>query len=333
MSATVVIIGANGFLGRYLCRHFSRNGKEVVAIARNRKGWSGDGMFLEWDGKSLGPWAFALEGADMVINLAGKSVNCRYHRANRQAILDSRVDSTEVIGKAIAACSIPPKLWINSSTATWYRHAEDGPQDEWNGEGGNGFSCEVASAWEDAFFSAKVPAETRKVAIRTGMVIANEPETVYDVLNGLVGKALGGTMGSGNQRVSWIHMEDFLRAIEHIMRDSFMEGLVNLTAPDFPTNRRWMRIFREAKGMPIGLPANKWMLSIGATVLGTETELVLKSRWAEPLRLRESGFRWRYPKASAAVEDLESRRGLDGFFRENERRSAGARAWLPATTR
>ena len=140
-------------------------------------------------------------------------------------------------------------------------------------------------------------------------------------------------MGAGSQRVSWIHMEDFLRAVEFVARDPFLEGLVNVTAPDFPTNRDLMRLFRETVGMPIGLPAAEWMLGIGAAFLGTETELVLKSRWADPSRLREAGFRWRYPKAADGIEDLKSRRGLGGFFKVSERRSAGARAWLPAATR
>ncbi len=138
-------------------------------------------------------------------------------------------------------------------------------------------------------------------------------------------------MGSGNQRVSWIHMEDFLRAIEFVMRDPFIDGMVNVTAPDFPTNREWMRHFRESTGMPIGLPAAEWMLEVGAAFMNTETELVLKSRWADPLRLRQGGFRWRYAKAADAIADLENRRGLAGFFKESERRSAGAKAWLPAT--
>ena len=333
MNTTTVIIGANGFLGRYLCRHFARNGREVVAIARSRKGWSGDGMFLEWDGENMGPWALALEGAELVINLSGRSVNCRYNAENMAEIKRSRVTTTELVGRAIAACRVPPKLWINSSTATWYRHAEDKPQDEWDGAPGEGFSHDVAEAWENAFFGSKVPAETRKVALRIGMVLANEPETVYDVLTGLTNRALGGAMGSGNQRVSWIHMDDFLRSVEFVMRDPFIDGIVNATAPDFPTTRELMKAFRETVGMPIGLPSAKWMLTIGAALMGTETELVLKSRWAEPLRLREAGFRWRYPMAVDAIEDLEHRRELAGFFKESERRSAGARAWLPATTR
>lgn len=333
MNPVIVIFGANGFLGRYLSRHFARNGKEVVAIARHREGWSGDGMFLEWDGKSLGPWALALEGAEAVINLAGRSVNCRYTEKNRREIVDSRVDATRVIGEAIAACKTPPKAWLNASTATWYRHAEDQAQNDWLGERGEGFSCDVAQAWEDAFFHANVPAATRKLALRIGMVLANEEATVYDVLRKLTTRGLGGPMGTGNQRISWIHMEDFLRAVDFAIGDPFLDGTINVTAPEFPTNREWMRIFREAVGMPIGLPAAKWMLKIGARLMRTETELVLKSRWAESVRLRDAGFRWRWARAVDAVADLDSRRGLDGFFRAPSERSTGARAWLPAATR
>lgn len=333
MNPIIVIFGANGFLGRYLCRHFARNGKEVVAIARSRDGWSGDGMFLEWDGKNLGPWAFALEGAEAVINLTGRSVNCRYTEKNRAEILGSRVKTTRLIGEAIALCKAPPKTWLNASTATWYRHAEELPQNDWLGEPGEGFSCEVAQAWEDAFFEANVPAATRKLALRIGMVLANEEATVYDVLRKLTGVGLGGTMGRGNQRISWIHMEDFLRAVDFAINDPFLDGTINVTAPEFPTNREWMQTFREAVGMPVGLPALSWMLAIGAYILGTESELVTKSRWADPVRLRDAGFRWRWGRTADAVANLHGRRGLSGFFHTASERSTGARAWLPAATR
>jgi uncharacterized protein (TIGR01777 family) len=333
MNPIIVIFGANGFLGRYLCRHFARNGKEVVAVARSREGWSGDGMFLEWDGKSLGPWALALEGAEAVINLAGRSVNCRYTEKNRREIVDSRVDSTRVIGEAIQLCKTPPKTWLNASTATWYRHAEDKPQNDWLGEPGEGFSYEVAQVWEDAFFGAAVPAATRKLALRIGMVLAHEQATVYDVLRKLTACGLGGVMGSGSQRISWIHMEDFLRAVDFVIQDRFLDGTINVTAPEFPTNREWMKMFREAVGMPLGLPATRWVLEIGARLMGTETELVLKSRWAAPVRLRDAGFRWRWNRAVDAVADLDGRRGLQGFFKAASERSVGARVWLPAATR
>ena len=140
-------------------------------------------------------------------------------------------------------------------------------------------------------------------------------------------------MGGGEQRVSWIHMEDLLRAVEFVVNDPFLDGTVNVTAPDFPTNREWMKVFRESVGMPIGLPAKRWMLEIGARLMQTEPELVLKSRWAEPLRLHDAGFRWRWSRAVDAVADLQARRGLQGFFRVASGRSAGAKVWLPATTR
>ena len=329
MNPQIVLFGANGFLGRHLARHYQRQGREVVCVARNRHGWSGDGMFLEWDGRSPGPWTLALEGAERVINLAGRSVNCRYDTANRREMMDSRVESTRVIGEAIAACRNPPKLWLNSSTATWYRHAEDQPQDEWTGEPGEGFSVEVARAWEEAFFAVKVPGETRKAALRAGMVLANEDGTVFDVLRHLTRRGLGGTMGKGSQRVSWIHLDDFLAAVDFIAADPLLDGVFNLTAPECPTNRTLMRSFREQQGVPVGLPAAKWMLELGARLLGTETELVLKSRWADPRRLREEGFRWRWPHLANALADLEGRHGLDGFFRQPERRSAGVRVWTP----
>jgi uncharacterized protein (TIGR01777 family) len=244
-------------------------------------------------------------------------------------MMNSRVESTRVIGEAIAACRNPPKLWLNSSTATWYRHAVDRPQDEWTGEPGEGFSVEVARSWEEAFFAAKVPGETRKAALRAGMVLANEDGTVFDVLRHLTRRGLGGTMGKGNQRVSWIHLDDFLAAVDFIAADPLLDGVFNLTAPECPTNRTLMRSFREQQGAPVGLPAAKWMLELGARLLGTETELVLKSRWADPRRLREEGFRWRWPHLANALADLEGRHGLEGFFRQPERRSAGVRVWTP----
>ena len=332
MNPVIVLFGANGFLGRYLSRHFTRQGREVVCVARHREGWSGDGMFLEWDGRTLGPWALALEGAETVINLAGRSVNCRYDAKRRKEIMDSRLASTRVIGHAIAACRVPPKSWLNASTATWYRHAQDSPQNEWTGEPGEGFSHDVARAWEEVFFAAAVPAETRKVAMRIGMVLANEPGTVFDVLRKLTAWGLGGAMGDGAQRVSWIHMDDFLRAVTSLAADAFVSGAVNVTSPECPTNSEWMRAFREAIGMPLGLPATDTMLEIGACMLRTESELVTKSRWVVPTRLKDGGFRWRYEKVSSAVADLRGRAGLDGFFHQTATRARGARVLAPAAS-
>ncbi len=289
-------------------------------------------MFLEWDGRSLGPWMLALEGSEAVINLTGRSVNCRYNRKNREEILASRIDSTRVIGEAIAKCKLPPKTWLNASSATWYRHAEDAPQNDWLGEPSSGFSYDVVQAWEDTFFAAAVPAQTRKVAMRIGMVLANEPSTVYFTLDRLTRWGLGGVTGSGKQRVSWIHMEDFLKAVDFIIKDPFLDGAINLCAPNFPTNQEWMKVFREVLGMPIGLSAPRPLLEIGTWLLGTESELVTKSRWADPVRLKDAGFRWRWVQPNSAIADLKNKTGLTGFFRQPATRSAGAKAWLPVTT-
>ena len=246
--------------------------------------------------------------------------------------MESRVESTRAIGQAIASCRVAPKAWLNASTATWYRHAEDAPQNEWTGEHGVGFSYEVARAWEETFFSAPVPPETRKVAMRIGMVLANEPGTVFDVLRKLTTWGLGGAMGGGAQRVSWIHIGDFLRAVDVLAGDPFVSGVVNVTSPVCPVNSEWMRVFRDVLGMPVGLPATESMLEIGARMLRTETELVTKSRWVVPARLKDAGFRWRHEQVADAVADLQPRRGLEGFFRPAASRSAGARVWLPTAS-
>ena len=331
MKPIVVIVGANGFLGRYLCRHWARKGCEVVAIARQRQGWSGDGMFLEWDGKNGGPWELALEGAAVVVNLVGRSVDCRYNAENRRQILESRIDSTTAIARAIRQCKKPPALWMNASTATWYRHAEDRPQDEWTGESGDDFSVGVARAWEEAFFCEVTPAATRKIALRTGIVMANEEKSAFDVMANLTRIGLGGRQGNGQQRISWIHMEDWLAALDFFVANPLLDGVFNLTAPEAPTNGQFQRLLREAMAMPLGLPATRMMVKLGAWLLRTEAELVLKSRWVRPLRLEQEGFRWRYRTVENMMADLLTRRGLEAFFANKERRAIGVRGWATAT--
>lgn len=304
----LIIAGANGFLARYLTRHFAKIGWEVVGFARHREGMDPQCRFVQWDGKSLGAWSREVDGCAALINLTGRSVNCRYNAENKRQIMDSRVDSTRVIEEAIAACETPPELWLNASTATIYRERNDRANGE-DGEIGEGYSVEVAKAWEKAFFSAKLPDGVRRVALRTSMVLADEPGTVYRYLYQLARFGLGGKIGDGQQMVSWIHIEDVCRIVEWLIEHKEIDGPINMTAPDPLTNEEVMRRFRKFVGMPIGLPATRWMAEIGAFILRTETELILKSRWVVPTRLLEHGYAFKYPELDLenwASENVES---------------------------
>jgi uncharacterized protein (TIGR01777 family) len=291
----LVIAGANGFLGRYLSRHFHSLGWEVVGLARRQQGLDANCRYVNWDGKSLGDWAAEINGADVLVNLAGRSVNCRYSKRNKRQIINSRVESTSILGEAIAACENPPAHWINASTLAVYADLKDKPQCE-GGKVGEGFSVEVAKAWEGAFFKAQVPDKVRRVALRISLVMAKEPGTVYSYLLKLSKMFLGGPVGGGKQMVSWIHVDDFCRAVEWLIEHPEIRGAINITSPEPLTNKEMMRRFRKLAKRPFGLPAAVWMVQIGAFFLRTEAELVLKNRWVIPKRLQQNGFEFSRPE-------------------------------------
>ena len=305
----IVLAGGSGFLGGILAKTFAASGDEVVVLTRSPSRRNGHLMEMAWDGKSPGDWASTIDGADVVINLAGKSVDCRYHAANRQAIMESRVASTRVLGQVIGACKRPPKLWLNSSTATIYKNSLDQPMDETGAIGAtaeakDAFSVEVACAWEKALNEARTP-NTRKVALRTAMVLGPDGG-VFPVLRRLAKLGLGGKMANGRQYVSWIHAEDFCRAIRWIMARPEFSGVVNLAAPNPLPNREMMRAFRQMCGVPFGIPATAWMLEVGAFVVRTETELMIKSRRVVPGRLLASGFRFNFEHMPAALNSIQN---------------------------
>lgn len=304
----MIVTGANGFLGKYLCHWFHKLGWEVVGVSRHG-GVASVARDVRWDGRSLGEWASELDGAEVVINLAGKSVNCRYGEKNKALIFQSRQESTAVLGEAIRKCEKPPRLWLNSSTATIYRHAEDRPQDEATGELGEGFSVEVAKAWERALAESEVPEGVRKVALRTAIVLGNEPGSVFDYLRRIAWLGLGGRMGSGRQKMSWIHVDDFCGVIEWMIEQEKLQDYYNLSAPHPTDNAGCMAGFRRIAGRRIGLPATKWMLEIGTWLMRSETELVLKSRWVLPGRLEAEGFEFRWRNFEEALDHLEGRPG------------------------
>lgn len=304
----IVIAGGSGFLGRILIAHCGRQGFEVVNLSRFTAGSRAGCRQAEWDGKTLGPWSHDLEGAEAVINLAGRSVDCRYHERNRRQILDSRIESTRVLGQAIARCKNPPRVWLNSSTATIYKHTFGPAWDEQGEIGGtpavnDPFSVEVAQAWEKELNNATTP-DTRKVALRTAMVLGHGANSVFPVLCRLVRCGLGGRMGNGQQFVSWIHQSDFCRALDFILAHDELAVPVNIAAPMPLSNEEMMSILRNLCHVPLGLPATRWMLELGALFLRTETELILKSRRVVPGRLLSSGFEFRFPTFRAASVDL-----------------------------
>ena len=306
----VVIPGGSGQVGGLLARAFHADGHDVVVLTRRPRNdpWRS----VAWDGATLGAWAGDVDGSDVVINLAGRSVNCRYTAGQRQEIFDSRVKSTSAVGEAIAQARRPPRVWLQASTATIYAHRYDAPNDESTGViGGHepgapstwNFSIEVAQAWERTLDQAVTP-KTRKVALRSAMTMSPDAGGIFDTLLSLVRRGLGGTAGDGRQFVSWIHFEDFVRATRWLIDHDEIDGAVNVAAPNPVPNEAFMRTLREASGTRVGLPAARWMLEIGAVWMRTETELILKSRRVVPGRLLQSGFAFNFPVWSAAARDL-----------------------------
>ncbi len=302
----IILAGGNGYLGGVLAKYFSGIADEVVILARKPKAEKGNIKTLVWNGKTIGDWVYSLQGADLLVNLCGKNVNCRYTEKNKKEIFDSRLIPTQLLGKAIEEIKNPPKLWINITSATIYRHADDRPQDEFTGEIGNGFSVEVCKAWENCFFKTNTP-NTRKIALRMGIVLGLKDGAFPRLLN-LVKLCMGGKQGSGKQYMSWIHEEDTARSIEWLLNHAEIKGIVNCTAPEAIKNHVFMRSIRNAFGRSFGLPAPVWLLAIGAKIIGTETELILKSRWVEPAVLLNSGFEFKYGKIREAMLALSQAR-------------------------
>jgi uncharacterized protein (TIGR01777 family) len=310
----VVLAGGSGQVGAILSRAFRRDGHNVVVLSRHSD--TSKEHRVRWDGRTLGSWAQEIDGADVVINLAGRSVNCRYNAENRREMMQSRVNSTRTVGQAIAQATNPPCVWLQASTATIYAHRYDAPNDEFTGTIGGSepdvpdtwrFSISVAQAWEQAVADVGILPRTRTVLLRSAMTMSPDHGGVFDVLSGLVRVGLGGQSGDGRQYVSWIHETDFVRAVYWLIEQESLSGPVNLATPNPLPNAKFMRELRQAWDMPIGLPATRWMLEIGAVFLRTETELILKSRRVVPTKLTQSGFTFQFPQWLDAARDLRAR--------------------------
>ncbi|OMC70589.1 TIGR01777 family protein [Paenibacillus sp. FSL H7-0326] len=289
----VVLAGGTGFIGQYFQHGFEQLGYYVFIISRQQGhiSWQDHAGIVQ-----------ALDGADLLINLAGKSVNCRYNASNKKEIMESRTRTTRILGEAVLHCRKPPALWINASTATIYRHAEDKPMTEQSGELGTGFSVEVAKAWEKAFFGYKLP-HTRQAALRIAIVLGPGGGVLTPYIY-LTRFGLGGKQGPGNQKFSFIHVEDLFRMVQYIQSREDLEGVFNASAPYPVTNRELMHEMRKTMRVPVGIPTPKWMLEMGAIVIRTETELILKSRWVVPERLLEEGFEFKYPTIQTTLKSV-----------------------------
>ncbi|MGA3135874.1 MAG: TIGR01777 family oxidoreductase [Terracidiphilus sp.] len=314
----IILPGGSGLLGQVLARHFQERGHHVTVLTRGP--YTAPWQTVHWDGEHDGPWTEYLEGADVCINLAGRTVNCRYHAENRQVIYNSRIQSTLLLGRVIAGLAHPPTLWLNASAIALYKrvvdtHRVDLPLDETSGveEGermgaaawssSRGFMARVVRDWEAAFFGSATP-RTRKVALRSAIVLSPAPGSAFAVLSNLVRLGLGGKQGNGRQFVSWIHQDDFARAVEFLIHREELDGPFNIAAPNPLPNREFMAALREAWDVPNGLPAPSLAIQIGAFLLRAQSQLVLKSSRVLPGRLLDAGFHFQFPGWPEAAEDL-----------------------------
>lgn len=299
----LILAGGSGFIGHYLERRFREDGWEIKTIGRRADVRWGDTEAI----------AQALDGAELLINLAGRSVSCRYNETNKSEIFASRTETTEELGRALSKCQNPPRDWFNASTGTIYRHAEDHPQSEEHGELGTGFSVEVAKAWEAALMKSDTPL-TRKIPLRMSIVMGPNAKDLgrkgpggagvmrpFQILSRF---GLGGRMGKGTQKYSWVHIEDLYRSIIFIHQHPELQGPINIASPQVVDNAELMRELRASMHIPFGIPTPSWLLSLGAVLIRTETELVLKSRWVDPAKLRDAGFEWAYPQLPEALKAI-----------------------------
>lgn len=300
----VIITAANGFLGKNLAQFLSRN-YEVVALVRTINETVKDVKYFQWNGVDPGDWQLEFEDAYAVINLAGRSVNCRYNEENKKQIYASRLESTRLIGEAIESCINPPQIWINSASATIYRHSEDKAMTESEGEEGTGFSVDVCQKWESAFF-AFGHARLRQVALRTAIVLGSDGGALKPMVN-LVKWGFGGKQGKGNQMFSWVHIDDFCKAVAFVLENADIEGVLNVASPNPLPNVDVMRTLRKVYGAPFGLSMPKILLELGARIIRTETELILKSRYVVPEKLVKHGFIFDFPNIEQAVINLKDR--------------------------
>ena len=297
----MIIAGGTGFLGNACVEYFKSKYDSIIVLTRHMRTSKENITYIPWDAKTLGSWQKYLNDCDVLINMTGRSVDCRYTDRNKKIIMNSRIDATKILGVAISLCKNPPKIWFNSSTATIYRHSLEKQMSEDNGDIGTGFSVGVAKAWEEAFFSQKTP-HTRKIALRTSIVLGKNGGALTPLKN-LAKIGFGGKQGTGNQKFSWIHVDDFTRSIDFIIQNKHLDGYINIVSPEPTTNNNLMKSVRKVVGISFGIPLSNFILKIGAAIIQTETELILKSRNVIAKKLLDAGFTFKYPFLEKALAE------------------------------
>ena len=298
----LVIAGGSGFLGQVLVNYFSTRVDEIVILSRSPRTSYGNVKQVQWNGRDLGDWYSVLEGADALINLTGKSVNCRYTESNKKEILHSRLDATKTLGDAIRLTQNPPKVWLQAASSTIYRSSFDKVMDEKTGEIGDDFSMNVCKQWERAFLNEECP-KTKKIIMRIAIVLGKGGGAIPPLFR-LSRLGLGGRQGSGRQMVSWIHENDFSRIVEWLITHGKDKTIYNCTSPNPVINNQFMQSIRKCLKIPFGISSPAWLLEIGSFVIRTETELLLKSRWVYPRRLLEEGFTFQFDSLEKTLESL-----------------------------
>jgi len=298
--AKIILAGGSGFIGNMLAAHFTGKGNKVIVLTRKGDMLKKGIKYVYWDGQTIGKWVTELEGSDVLINLTGKSVNCRYNDKNKKEIVSSRINATHVLSDALVAMKSPPLLWINAASATIYKNATDRPQDEYTGEIGTGFSVDVCKKWEAAFVEQDIPG-VRKIGLRIAVVLGKNGGVIPYYFN-LAKFGLGGRQGSGKQYFSWVYEEDVTGVIDFLIDHKQLKGIFNVASPNPVQNNELMKNVRDAVKMPFGLPATKWMLEIGTFLLRTETELILKSRWVIPAKLQDAGYKFKVADIKQALK-------------------------------
>ncbi len=302
----IVLAAGTGQLGKAICKNLYNDFDEFIILTRGAENKHGMFHFVHWDAKSEGPWQQHLENATAVVNLTGKNVNCRYTDKNKKEILNSRIESTSILGKTIQQLESPPKIWINLASATIFRDSKNEPMTEKDTDKyGEGFSVDICKAWEKTFYSFSFPA-TRQVCFRVGMALGNQGG-VFPVLKRLVRLGLGGKMGNGKQQVSWIDDYDFCAMVKWAVDNEKVQGTYNCTSPFPVSNNESMQLLRKNLHVPFGLPSPRFLLEIGSFFIRTETELVLKSRFVFPQRATEEGFVFSYPDFDDSIKHILSK--------------------------